>query len=278
MNRSNPRIRRFLTLSLIGVGCVVPLGVWAQSKLDKLPANFRVHHLSGDSLQPAYEGWRLNADGTVSMWFGYYNRNTDEILNVPVGPDNKFDPEPIDRQQPAYFYPGFHQFVFRVDLPKGWDRQQRLVWTVKANGVTLTANGWMATGYEVDKGVIQMNLSAGGNDLSNEAPTVEGVAEQTVELGKPLSLAVTASDDGRPKPRAGRGGGGGLRIRWEEYRGPGDVTFDPPNGTGEYNKPFNMTAGAQFSAPGTYWLRATAFDGQLEGTHDIKVTVTAAKQ
>jgi hypothetical protein len=272
------RTEKLLRVSLILSACLTPFGALAQNKLDNLPPDFRVHHLSGDGVQPAFEGWRLNEDGTVTMWFGYYNRNTEEKLNIPVGPNNKFDPEPIDRQQPAYFYPGFHQFVFRVDLPKGWPQDKKLIWTVTANGTTLTANGWMATGYEVDKGVIQMNLSAGGNDLSNEAPTVDGPSEQTAEIGKPLALTVVSKDDGLPKGRSGRTGGGGLRVRWEEYRGPGEVYFDLPNATGQVGKPFELTTRAEFSAPGTYWLRATAFDGQLEGTHDVRVTVMRPKQ
>lgn len=277
MKRTDSRIPKWLRFCVVGAGCLTPFLLWAQNRLDKLPADFRVHHLTGDSVQPAFEGWRLNPDGTVTMWFGYYNRNTEQNLNIPVGPNNKFDPAPIDREQPAYFYPGFHQFVFKVDLPKGWDREKRLVWTITANGVTLTANGWMADGYEVDKGVIQMNLSAGGNELSNEAPTVDGPGDQTVEMGQPLSLTVTGKDDGLPRRRGGRGGGGGLRMRWEEYRGPGDVYFENPTGTGAYAKPFDFTGDVYFSAPGTYWLRATAFDGQLEGYHDVKVTVTPAK-
>ena len=88
------------------------------------------------------------------MWFGYYNRNTEEHVNVPVGPNNKFDLPTPDQGQPAYFYPGYHQFVFRVDLPKDWADDKKVVWTLIANGVALTANGSTIAGYEVDEGVI----------------------------------------------------------------------------------------------------------------------------
>jgi hypothetical protein len=125
----------------------------------------------------------------------------------------------------------------------------------------------MAPGYEVDQGVIAMNLSPGGNAEGNEPPTVTGPGDQTIRMGQPLQLTVKATDDGLPKSRGARGSG--IRLRWEEYRGPGEATFDPPNATGQ-----EFTTSAKFSAPGTYWLRATGFDGQLEGTHDVKVTVT----
>jgi hypothetical protein len=275
LNRPGVPLRKLLPVVLIAAASLIPSFLLAQSAMDKLPPELRVKHTSGDSVQPAFEGWRTQPDGTISMWFGYYNRNSEEKLNIPVGPNNKFDAPGIDRQQPAFFYPGFHQFVFRVDLPKGWDKDKRLVWTLTANGVTLTANGWMAPGYEVDQGVMAMNLSPGQNTEGNEPPVVDGPGDQTVEFGKPLKLKLTAQDDGIPKPRSGRPGGG-MKLRWEEYRGTGEASFDSPNITGEYGKPVELATEVQFSAPGTYWLRAIGFDGQLEGTHDVKITVTPA--
>ena len=254
----------------------IPFWIQAQAP-DKLPPELRIRHTSGDSVQPAYEGWRKNADGTVTMWFGYFNRNTEEKMNVPVGTNNKFDPPAIDRGQPAYFYPGFHQFVFQVQLPKDWDPAKKLVWTLTANGVTLTANGSMSQGYEVDDGVISMNLSPGGDTEGNKPPVVEGPDDLTAELGASVKLVANATDDGLPKPRGGRGRPGGVRMRWEEYRGPGDVNFEPANITGEYGKPVEADTEAQFSAPGIYRIRVIGFDGQREGFHEFKVTVTPAK-
>ena len=45
---------------------------------------------SGQSVQPAYEGWTRNPDGSRSMWFGYMNRNWEETPDVPAGPNNGF--------------------------------------------------------------------------------------------------------------------------------------------------------------------------------------------
>ena len=44
-----------------------------------------VRYAKGQSLQPVFEGWEKNPDGTFSMWFGYLNRNYEERLNIPVG-------------------------------------------------------------------------------------------------------------------------------------------------------------------------------------------------
>ena len=49
----------------------------------------------------AYEGYLPNPDGSFDLLFGYMNRNFEEHLYVPIGPDNTFEPAPIDRGQPT---------------------------------------------------------------------------------------------------------------------------------------------------------------------------------
>ena len=70
-----------------------------------------------------YEGWEQNADGTYTMWFGYLNRNFEQRLNVPVGPDNNIQPGGPDRGQPTIFETAGkrrQQFAFKVVLPADW--------------------------------------------------------------------------------------------------------------------------------------------------------------
>lgn len=50
--------------------------------------------LRGQTIQPVYEGWEKNPDGTFGMLFGYLNRNYEETPHVPVGADNFFSPGP----------------------------------------------------------------------------------------------------------------------------------------------------------------------------------------
>ena len=59
-------------------------------------------HVSGQSVSAAFEGWYPNADGTLSLVFGYFNRNYEERLDIPVGPSNRFEPGPADRGQRSY--------------------------------------------------------------------------------------------------------------------------------------------------------------------------------
>jgi hypothetical protein len=65
-----------------------------------------------------------------------------------------------------------------------------------------------------------------------------------------------------------------VQIKWIHYRGPGAVTFTPDASPIVHGQPVELTAKATFSAPGTYVLRATAFDGQLSTTRDATVIVS----
>jgi len=53
----------------------------------------------GQNISPAYEGWEEAADGTRYFLFGYMNRNWEEEIDVPVGPDNTVDPGGPDRRR-----------------------------------------------------------------------------------------------------------------------------------------------------------------------------------
>ena len=46
----------------------------------------------GQNIQPVFEGWERNTDGSFTMVFGYLNRNYEEQPFIPVGPDNFFEP------------------------------------------------------------------------------------------------------------------------------------------------------------------------------------------
>ena len=248
---------------------------------------------SGQNLQPVFEGWEENPDGSFNMVFGYLNRNYEEHLNIPVGPDNYFEPGPADHGQPAYFYPRRHRITFRVRVPADWGDQE-LVWTVTAYGQTDRAVGWLVPEQIIDEQVIAMNRSGGGAPESvNAAPTIaieEGL-ERTARVGEPLALAALIADDGIPEVRParnsrppGRRNALGLRLAWIQHRGPADVTFDPWTPPMEDHTPGwtppelpedrRIVTTVTFSEPGTYVLRGIADDGYLYNHADVTVTVT----
>lgn len=94
---------------------------------------------------------------------------------------------------------------------------------------------------------------------TNQPPTVNAGADQTVVLPNPVSLQGTVSDDGLPNPPAT------VTTTWRKVSGPGTVTFANANAA---------TTTASFSAAGSYLLQLTATDGTLSTTDQVAVTVT----
>src|SRR6266513_3015799 len=108
----------------IAMAVLAVASLLAQSQSTELHIRFN----SGQSVVPIYEGWERVPDGSFNMVFGYLNRNHVEEIALGVGPQNGFEPGPADRGQPTYFYPRENHFLFRVSLPKDWDRRKELVW------------------------------------------------------------------------------------------------------------------------------------------------------
>ena len=93
-------------------------------------------HDSGQTVTAAYEGWYPNPDGTNTILIGYYNRNTKQVLDIPIGPNNRVDPGGPDRGQPTHFIPGRQWGVFTITVPKDFGAEKKLTWTIVANGKT----------------------------------------------------------------------------------------------------------------------------------------------
>ena len=246
----------------------------------------QVQYATGQNVAPVFEGWEHNPDGTYSMVFGYLNRNYEEEVDVPLGPGNSisFGGETFgDRGQPTHFYPRRQRFLFRVTLPKDWDKQQKVVWTLTSRGRTDQAKGWLQPEWELSEDVIVENMEGGIPDPNNKAPVIAVDPVPPATLRSPVTLSVTATDDGLPKPYRRNSSNAdrnakprrpaGVQIKWIVYRGPGKVTFDPDSSPVVQGQPVTLTSKVSFGAPGTYVLRAIANDGQLFTPRDVTVTV-----
>jgi hypothetical protein len=246
----------------------------------------QVGYARGQDVSPTFDGWEQNPDGSYTMHFGYFNRNSAEEIDVPIGPDNSFDAG-VDRGQPTHFYPDRRWWVFEVVVPKDWPKDRRLVWTLTTHGRTSQARGWLQREWEVDADLITKNagrdpslMTAGVNELDldheNRPPSITVTPVRSISVSDTLTLAATASDDGRPKPVPDATGRvqQGVRVRWIAYRSPGKVRFDPGIMSGRvYGKPATLETKVTFAEPGEYRLRAIASDGQAFSTHDVDVTV-----
>lgn len=237
----------------------------------------------GQDVSPTFDGWESNPDGTFAMYFGYYNRNSEEEIDVPMGPANTFDLGNGDQGQPTHLYPGRRWFVFKVVVPKDWPKDKRLVWTLTNRGRTNLSKGWLEPTWEIDKLLISKNAisdpflrtSNSNPTPDNMAPVITGSPAQTLTLPATATLTATATDDGLPKPGPGDRGGRvqGVQIRWIFYRGPGKVQFDPDVSPAVYGKPLTSETKVSFSAPGNYRIRAIATDGAMFSTYDVDVKV-----
>jgi hypothetical protein len=238
-----------------------------------------IERLSGQNVAPIYDGYEINSDGTFSMWFSYFNRNRAEALEVPIGPDNAFEPGPADRGQPTHFVPLWQKSAFRIIVPKDFG-DQKLTWRLTSNGKSETVVGTLNRRAMIDR---QKETLEGGAEGENFAPkvSVEPMA-QAVTWPAKASFIVSATDDGKPQNPATKKPEG-LNLRWRKYRGPqaGDVTFvvaSTPVSVGQ-----RWTTEVRFSEPGEYLLQAVVDDSSLlSGTYccwvniEVKVTVKAS--
>ena len=276
-------------------------------------ASAQVFTPRGENVAVAYEGWEQNPDGSYNLVFGYMNRNWEEQIDVPVGPDNTIEPGGPDLGQPTHFLPRRNRFVFRVHVPAEFGENDEVVWTLKTKGTTERAYATLKVDYFIDDIIIMNNNGAGGpaggayGIDENVSPELSVAGEKTrrVKVDQPVTLTAQASDDGVPKlramraPRRGRGvvGGtpnsaSGLRFAWFVYRGAGPVTFDPPQfkvwedprpgGDSPWSASWEppplpedgvWETRATFGEPGTYVLRGLAHDGGLGVHQDVTVVV-----
>lgn len=289
--RKEPRrSRRPLRIVLFFSAC---FAVFAVPSLYVTHAQIR--YATGQDVVPVFEGWERNADGSFNMVFGYMNRNYEEQVDVPVGPDNALEPGGVDQGQPAHFYPRRQQYVFSVRVPKEWGKKD-LVWTLTSHGKTERAYASLMPVWEIDAGTYQQNRGgpgALGEDDDPPSIKVEGAPQRTVATGATLTLDAFVTDDGRPSAKPSQSGsnarvegplmqamvrldrGVRLGVIWVVYRGDAKaVTFEPRKIAVVDGK---ASTSVRFRAPGTYVLRAYADDGVLVAAKDVTVTVSAAR-
>ena len=81
-----------------------PVAGRAQGSLGD-PLNEYALRAHGQNVIPVYDGWFANADGTHTFCFSYFNLNTQEAIDVPLGPANHIEPAELDGGQPTHFDP-----------------------------------------------------------------------------------------------------------------------------------------------------------------------------
>jgi hypothetical protein len=184
----------------------------------EVEAQAQLSYRSGQRVSPAYEGWQEAPDGTRYFVFGYMNRNWEEEVVVPIGPNNHFSVGGEDQGQPTRFLPRRNRFTFKVPVPAGFREEDEMIWTVTANGETVQAFATLRQDYFIDNVVIMSetgSLGAGTSSpeiRSNQPPTIdlEGDTFRQARVGVPMTIVARVRDDGLPRTRGGEGSGAEL--------------------------------------------------------------------
>jgi hypothetical protein len=263
----------------------------------------------GASVTPAYEGWYDNADGTHSFLIGYFNRNTQSEIDVPIGPMNHFEPGNPDLGQPTHFLTGRRYGMFVFTMPKEFGKNQKVSWVLTVNGVTASIPFYMSPDYNVTPFKSSEQGPSGGYNLppllrfddkgplfSGPAATASKAISRFATAGAAMMLDLFADDDAQytsgtnapmsntPQP---------VTLTVSKYRGPGAVTIaeSKPKLTtlkgGRPNEPYlgQASTTVKFATPGDYMLHVTANDFSGNGgggsvccwtTAIVKVSVASA--
>jgi hypothetical protein len=223
---------------------------------------------SGQSVTGAFEGWYQNADGSYTLLVGYFNRNSKQTLDVPIGPNNRIEPGGPDLGQPTHFEPRRQWGVFTIVVPKDFGKN-RLTWTIVANGQTTTVPMhidplWIVAPFkDVALGNTPPVLRLSEKGESFTGPPRGIAASYTTTVSSPLTLNAWTTDDGIRAPEARRPARL-VSVEWSKFRGPGDVTFGNADPSID-EKTGQSTTTASFTSPGDYVLRVQVNDATGEG-------------
>jgi hypothetical protein len=260
----------------------------------------------GGSIAPAYDGWYLNPDGSRTYLMGYYSRNTVAEVDVPIGPDNHFEPGEPDRGQPTHFRPNRAFGMFTIVLPRTAQLAEKLYWVLSVNGVVqrVPTNGGAVYNITPNRASEQspggkwntppvLRFSEKGDVVQGAVASMAKAVPRTATVGQAMPLDLWVEDDGlytsgsnAPFTRDPQI----LEFVVTKYRGPGKVTV----GEGldkitslKGGKPGEEYAGKgsttlTFSDPGDYFVHITVNDLSGPGggstgccwtTSMVKVTV-----
>lgn len=238
----------------------------------------------GASITASFDGWYDNPDGSHNLLIGYYNRNTESELEIPIGPNNKFEPGSPDRGQPTHFLPRRHFGMFIITLPQETPKTQKIAWTLTANGVTTTVPMYLHVDYNLSplKSTEEspdrtFNLPAtlrfapNGPSWFGPGVTPARAVERDATVGTPMPIEFFVDDDARYST----GGNGPMNnpqapvnLTISKYRGPGNVKvaeakpkFEALKG-GKPMEPYGGKAATTltFSQPGEYLVHVTVND------------------
>jgi hypothetical protein len=261
----------------------------------------------GASVTPAYDGWYDNPDGSHTYLIGYYNRNWTQEIDIPLGPNNHFEPGDADRGQPTHFMPNRNFGMFTITMPKEFPATERMWWVLTVNGVTSRVPFHRSADYNITP-TQASEESPGGRynkpallKFAEKDPWIQGpiatlskAVTRTATVNTPMPLDMWVADDAlfssgtnatpTTTPPI-------VELVVNKYRGPGKVTTNKGHdkvttikgGKLEQDYEGKASTTLTFDQAGDYVVHVTALDlsgpgGGATGccwtTSMIKVNVT----
>ena len=233
----------------------------------------------GQRVAPFFDGFYENADGSVSLSFGYSNLNATEVVEIPLGPNNFIEPKEFDGRQPTSFPPvsgggptgarrDRERGVFTVTVPATFKGD--VVWTLRHAGQTHKVPGRTKTGayglrWPMAMGSIPPLVGFTAKTMTGRGPMGIESAPMQATVGVPLPITIWTKDDsdrdedaeGGVQFKARGPARPAINIKWYKHSGPGPVKFDPET-SGVKDLEGSAASTATFTQAGTYMLRVRA--------------------
>lgn len=259
---------RFLAVG----GLALALVVVTSSTLPAQRLPLEPQRASGLPVSPVFEGWYPNPDGTYSLSFGYINRNTEEVIEIPIGPQNSIEGGEPEPGLPTRFLPRRHYGVFTVTVPEDFGSDEAIVWTVNIRGQEFSIPGRLHPLYQIDAlgapatGFTPptVSLAAGAKEASGPHGMIAESLQATV--GEPLPVTLHVADVGAPLEDGDEEEEEHeVTVRPYKWTGPGTVEFADQEVVAD-GEPHDATIQATFSQPGDYVLYLRANNEPLVGS------------
>jgi hypothetical protein len=226
---------------------------------------------------PYFDGWFDNGDGTVTYSFGFMNRNTEEIVDIPMGENNYITPAQYDGIQPTHFpvynRRGFNgkreRGTFGVTVPKDGTE---VVWTLTHAGRSYSIPGRATSpAYELSREPAAFGSLRPAIRFSPTGPESRGpdgiMAERVMAtVGTPVTLSALMQDRGDRTGYDTDRNVYPVRAEFLLHQGPAEISFAPATVTAEVEDSASeggvaaaawsvATTQATFTEPGEYMVR-----------------------
>ena len=218
----------------------------------------------GQPVIPLFDGWFPNEDGSSTICFGFFNMNSQEALNVPLGESNYLEtdypgldlsgvmlPTHFDPLPPRYR----HVFcAFSINVPVGFDSGNRITWYLNSNRQELKVPGKVTAPYVLDepssngRGDIAPLVRLEGSPLAIRGRAgIQFPQLIQAKVNEPITLSAHIGHADEE-----------VWVGWSHHSGPGSVEFS--------NKEYMTESGSststqlQISEPGEYVIRMQTID------------------